>query len=364
MKKIIALILALAMVLCVFTACAAKAEPAEAEQTAAPAAEETAAETTEAEEPAAEEPAAEEEKQLKIAGIVFKDEFTMKMVQQGYQDAADKYGVELVIGNSMGDLANEQQLVYSYMDMGVDGIAITPYSEEASIPILKEAYDKGIEVAVANIKLNDCDFVCGGFTSQDLLNGQKLGQFTAEYLKNKYDNDLKIAIMDFDATIPEQSKARYGGFLSALEEAGVKYEIVAQQSSTSKNDNVPIVEAMLAGAPDCNVFYCTSAAFTNVVVQVVMNMGLSDKITVVGYDMGEQTATQLLDETSPLYCSLEQDMYTMGYKAVEQIVKTIRGEQTECPRGDTVYLEGIIHSKEDTAEVQQWLDNFYQLSSK
>ena len=28
-------------------------------------------------------------------------------------------------------------------------------------------------------------------------------------------------------------------------------------------------------------------AFTNVVVQVVMNMGLSDKITVVGYDMGE-----------------------------------------------------------------------------
>ena len=351
MKKVLAIVLTLALVLSMFAACGSskpaptEAAPAEAATTAVP-----------------EETKAEEEK-LTIAGIVFKDEFTMKMVQQGYEDAAADYGVDLVIGNSMGDLANEQQLVYSYIDMGVDGIAITPYSEEASIPILKEAYDKGIEVAVANIKLNDASFVCGGFTSQDLLNGQKLGDFTAKYLTDKHGNDLKIAIMDFDAAIPEQSKARYGGFLQKLEEAGVSYEIVAQQSSTSKNDNVPIVEAMLAGAPNCNVFFCTSAAFTNVVVQVVMNMGLSDQITVVGYDMGEQTATQLLDETSPLYCTLEQDMYTMGYKAVEQLVRTLRGEETECPRGDTVYLEGIIHSKENLAGVQEWLDRYYELSN-
>ena len=351
MKKIIALALSLVMILSLFAGCGAS-EPAATE---APAAEAPAA--TEA--PAAPEaPAAEK---LTIAGIVCKAEFTMKMVQQGYEDAAEKYGVELVIGNSMGDLANEQQLVYSYMDMGVDGIAITPYSEEGSAPVLKEAYDAGIEVAVANIKLNDTDFICGGFTSQDLLNGQKLGDYTAEYLRGLYGDDLKIAIMDFDAAIPEQSKARWGGFLDQLAANGVNYEVVAQQSSTSKNDNVPIVEAMLAGAPDCNVFYCTSAAFTNVVVQVVMNMGLADQITVVGYDMGEQTATQLLDENAPIYCTLEQDMYTMGYKAVEQLVKTIRGEETECQRGDTVYLEGIIHSKEDLASVQEWLDGYYAL---
>ncbi len=352
MKKIIALALSLVLVLSLFAGCGAAEKPA-------------ATETPEAEAPAATEaPAAEapaEEKPLKIAGIVFKDEFTMKMVQQGYEDAARDYGVELVVGNSMGDLANEQQLVYSYMDMGVDGIAITPYSEEGSAPVLKEAYEAGIEVAVANIKLNNTEFICGGFTSQDRLNGEKLGDYTAKYLTDLYGNDLKIAILDYDATIPEQSKARWGGFLDQLKANGVNYEVVAQQSSSSKNDNVPIVEAMLAGAPDCNVFYCTSAAFTNVVVQVVMNMGLSDQITVVGYDMGEQTATQLLDENAPIYCTLEQDMYTMGYKAVEQVVKILRGEETECERGDTVYLEGIIHSKEDLASVQTWLDSYYAL---
>lgn len=303
---------------------------------------------------------------FKIAGIVFKDEFTMKMVQQGYQDAAKDLGVEILIGNSMGDIANEQQLITGYVDMGVKGIAITPYSEEASSPMLREAYSQGVEIAVANIKLKNADFICGGFTSQDYLNGQKLGEFMAPVLEERYGktNPLKVAIIDFDAAIPEQSKARYGGFLDALKAYGFTYEIVAQQSSTSKQDNIPIIEAMLTGAPECNVFYNTSAAFTSIAVQVVKTMGLTEQICVVGYDMGEQVAGQLLEAGTPLYCTLEQDMYTMGYKAVEQLVKTIRGEATEGNRGETVYLAGIIHSVKDLPEVQAWLDNFYALSSK
>lgn len=303
---------------------------------------------------------------ITIAGIVFKDEFTMKMLQQGYEDAAKDLGVNIVIGNSMGDIANEQQLINSYVDMGVKGIAITPYSEEASAPMLKDAYENGVEIAVANIKLNNAEFICGGFTSQDYLNGQKLGEFMAPVFEERFGKEkpLQIGIIDFDAAIPEQSKARYGGFLDALKAYGFTYDIVAQQSSTSKQDNVPIIEAMLTGAPTCNVFYNTSAAFTSIAVQVVKTMGLSQDICVVGYDMGEQVATQLQEKGTPLYCTLEQDMYTMGYKAVEQLVKTIRGEETECQRGETVYLAGIIHSVQDLDGVQNWLDNYYALSAQ
>lgn len=306
------------------------------------------------------------EERIKIAGIVFKDEFTMKMLQQGYKDAAEELGVELLIGNSMGDIANEQQLINSYVDMGVKGIAITPYSEEASTPMLKDAYSKGVMIAVANIKINNAPFICGGFTSQDRLNGEKLGEFMAPVFADRFGKEkpLKIAIIDFDAAIPEQSKARYGGFLDSLTAAGFKYDIVAQQSSTSKQDNVPIIEAMLTGAPDCNVFFNTSAAFTSVAVQCVKNMGLSEQVCVVGYDMGEQVASQLLEAGTPLYCTLEQDMYAMGYNAVVQLVKTIRGEETEYASGETVYLAGIIHSVQDPEEVQNWLDKYYQLSSK
>ena len=130
------------------------------------------------------------EEKITVAGIVFKDEFTMKMVQQGYQDAARDLGVEVLIGNSMGDISNEQMLIQSYMDLGVKGIAITPYSEEASTPMLKEAYDRGVEIAVANIKLNDAPFICGGFTSQDYLNGQSLGKFMAPIFEERFGSGL------------------------------------------------------------------------------------------------------------------------------------------------------------------------------
>ena len=83
MKKIVAFFLALSMAVVMLAGCGASQTPTTTE---APKAETKAA--TEA------APAAEtEQKELTIAGIVFKDEFTMKMVQQGYEDAAKDYGV-------------------------------------------------------------------------------------------------------------------------------------------------------------------------------------------------------------------------------------------------------------------------------
>jgi ABC-type sugar transport system substrate-binding protein len=299
-----------------------------------------------------------------IAGILFKDEFTMKMVAQGYKDAAQELGVKIVIGNSMGDVANEQQLIYSYVDMGAKGIAITPYSESASVAALREANKKGVQIATANLDLSkSASFICGGFTSDDYTNGYSLGTFSGPYLKKLY-GKLNIAILDFNAAIPAQSMARYGGFLDALKKQGIEYKIVAQQSSTSKQDNIPIVEAMLNGAPSCNVFYNTSMAFTSVVTQTVMNMGLADKITVIGYDMGEQVATQILDKKSPLYCTLEQDMYKMGYNAVKQLVQTIRGEKTLGESGKGTFVPGRIYSKADPKAVNDWLDYYKVISSK
>ena len=124
MKKIVAFFLALSMAVVMLAGCGASQTPTTTEDPKA----ETKAATEAA--PAA----GTEQKELTIAGIVFKDEFTMKMVQQGYEDAAKDYGVNIVIGNSMGDLANEQQLVYSYIDMGVDASPSPPTPKKPPSP--------------------------------------------------------------------------------------------------------------------------------------------------------------------------------------------------------------------------------------
>ena len=163
------------------------------------------------------------------------------------------------------------------------------------------------------------------------------------------------------------SYQRFEGYSRAMTDAGLRRYVdrYTIMDNTNREEARAAAKKLLAKKNRPTAIFCANDSLAFGVCAAVSDVGLRvpNDVSVVGYDMGEQTATQLLDENSPLYCTLEQDMYTMGYKAVEQLVKTLRGEETECPRGDTVYLEGIIHSKEDLAGVQTWLDGYYKLAN-
>ena len=77
----------------------------------------------------------------------------MKSMVQGYKDAGAKYGIKVVTANTNNDQAKETELIQTYISQGVTGIAIAPLSQDASIPNLKEAASKGIQVAITNMNL-------------------------------------------------------------------------------------------------------------------------------------------------------------------------------------------------------------------
>lgn len=369
MKKCLALLLCVVLLLAVFAGCADQAATPEKEDSSAPANNsETQTENNNAGET---QPEGEntgdvlDYKDIVVAGIVFKDDYFMQMLQKGYEDAAADLGVTLYTANSNRDVSTEQQLVYSYMDMGVQGIAIAPYLEEASRAVLEDAHNAGLEIAITNLDLVDAPWICGGVTSGDYENGYALGQFSAEHLINKYGTPLKLAIMEYNATLPLQSLNRVNGFLDGLKDAGAEYEIVAQQSTTSSQDNVSIAEAMLTGAPEANVFYTISTSFTSSTCSAIVNMGLNeDDITVIGYDMNDQIAEFLMDDAYPIYCTVEQDAYNMGYNAIIRLVAALRGEVSPDDYGKTEFLAGGIHSREDLDEVQEWLDYYYSVTGQ
>ena len=77
----------------------------------------------------------------------------MKSMVQGYTDAGAKYGIKVLTANTNNDQAKEAELIQTYIAQGVSGIAIAPLSQDASIPNLKEAASKGIQVAITNMNL-------------------------------------------------------------------------------------------------------------------------------------------------------------------------------------------------------------------
>ena len=87
---------------------------------------------------------------ITVAGVVFQEDQFMKLMQVGYEAAAEEYGVTLMTANTNNDQSKESELINTYVAQGIDGIAISPLNETTSIQALKTANESGLEIAVAN----------------------------------------------------------------------------------------------------------------------------------------------------------------------------------------------------------------------
>jgi simple sugar transport system substrate-binding protein/ribose transport system substrate-binding protein len=293
-------------------------------------------------------------KELTIAGVVFQDDQFMKSMVQGYQDAGAKYGIKVMAANTNNDQAKEAELIQTYIAQGVNGIAIAPLSQDASIPNLKDATSKGIQVAITNMNLKgDTSFLAGGYTSDDSTNGKIVGKNAADFIKANIKGDVNVAQVDFDDQIPEQSKARWSGFFSGLDEAGVKYNKVATVSSHVQDDAVAKVSDMLTAHPEINVIWACNDGGTIGASMAVKQAGLAGKVFVFGYDGGDQQTSMILSSDHILVGVVSQDPYTQGFKAVESLALTLQGK-TNPDKGKITVVPGMYLSSSDPAGVNAW----------
>mgnify|MGYP003308498460 CR=1 FL=1 len=369
MKKILALVLATAMVLSL-AACGGQAAPAEA---AAPAAEapakEEAAPAPETEAPAAQaavkaevQASSEGDKDFTVAGIVFQDDQFMNMLTKGYVDAATDAGVKVLTDNTNNDQAKETELINTYLAQGVAGLAIAPLNSDASVAALKAADEQGMKVALTNISVSDASFIVGGYTSDDYTNCQIVGKEAAEILKDKFgDETVKIAIVQFKSLLPDNSGARVKGYLDALDAGGVKYEVVADQDAWLQDTALETASAILTAHPETQCIITVNDGGTIGSVMAVQNAGLSDQVVVFGHDGSDQISSMVLDDACPLQAVIAQDPYGQGYKAMTAVIKAVRGEDVSDTQGKCQFLDGILLTSRDKDAVNQWrVDNGFE----
>ena len=297
---------------------------------------------------------AEENKEVTIAGVVFQDDQFMKSMVQGYEDAGAEYGIKILTANTNNDQAKEAELIQTYIAQNVSGIAIAPLSQDASIPNLKEASEKGIQVAITNMNLTgDPSWLAGGYTSDDATNGKIVGTNAAEFIKANITGPVNVAQVDFDHQIPEQSKARWSGFYAGLDEAGVEYAKVAAVSANMQDDALAKVTDMLTAHPEINVIWASNDGGTIGAAMAVQQAGLAGKVFVFGYDGGDQQTSMILSENPILVGVVSQDPYTQGYKAVESLALTLQGKSNP-DKGKITVVPGMYLSSTDPAGVNAW----------
>jgi sugar transport system substrate-binding protein len=299
-------------------------------------------------------PAAPAAGNLTIAGVVFQDDQFMKSMVQGYTDAGAKYGIKVLTANTNNDQAKEAELIQTYIAQGVNGIAIAPLSQDASIPNLKDAASKGIKIAITNMNLKgDPSFLAGGYTSDDATNGKIVGTHAADFIKANIKGAVNVAQVDFDDQVPDQSKARWTGFFTGLDDGGVTYKKVATVSSHLQDDALAKVSDMLTAHPEINVIWACNDGSTIGAAMAVKQAGLQGKVFVFGYDGGDQQTSMMLSGDNILIGLVAQDPYTQGYKAVESLALTL-SDQPNPDAGKITVVPGTYLSTEDTAAIQKW----------
>ena len=302
------------------------------------------------------------EEDITVAGIVFQDDQFMNMMTKGYEDAAAEAGVKILTDNTNNDQAKETELINTYLAQGVKGLAIAPLNGDASVAALKAAHEQGMEIGLTNIDLADVDFIAAGFTSDDFTNCYLVGQEAAQIIKEKMgDEELKIAIVQFKSLLPDNSGNRVKGYLQALDEADIKYEIVADQDAWLQDTALETASGILTAHPEVNVIITVNDGGTIGSVMAVQNAGLVDKILVFGHDGSDQISSMILDDACPLQAVVAQDPYGQGYKCMTQIIKAIKGEDVSDTAGKTEYLDGIVLSARDKDAVNSWrVDNGFE----
>lgn len=290
----------------------------------------------------------------KVAGVVFQEDQFMRLLQMGYQDAAEAAGFEFFPGNTNGDAARESELLNTYVTQGYAGVAISPISEDASLRVLTDAADQGLLIGISNHEFN-LPFITGAYTSDNYNLGSTVGQAAAEYIRENLNGEAKIAILQFKSLLPEQSSARSSGFLDQLADLpGV--EVVTDQDAWLQDRAIAIGgDIITAYGDELDMIFAANEGGTIGATMAVKNAGREGQIVVFGFDGSEQIVQLLQDPANILQAAIAQDPYNIGIKTMESVVRAVNGEDISDTQGQSFIVPGILLERANPAGLEQFV---------
>ena len=350
MKKVLSLLLVLAMVL-TFAACG---QAAPAATTAAPADNDAEAAPTKA-------PAESSGKKL-IAGMVFQEDQFFKTLSAGYQAAAADLGYEIQLTNTNNDQSKETDALNTYVAQDVQGVAISPLNTQVSPAAVEDAYNAGMKIAICNAAIDAFPYAAASYSADNFSFCKQTGEAAVAFIQENFEADqtLKIGVVQFKTQVPEQSADRVNGFFAALDEAGVKYDIVADQDAWLQDMAVETAGDMISANPDLDIIFAANDGGTVGRVMAVENAGKAGEIFVFGTDGSEQIVSLLKNENNILQAVTAQDAFQIGYSTVEALVNSIEGKSFEG-EGQTNIVPGIPLVRGANAELDAYLADLQSL---
>jgi ribose transport system substrate-binding protein len=322
MKKLLAYILSMVMVMALLVGCSSD-KPEEAASTK----EGTTKEGTEKKDTAKKEDTEKKEDTGKKNKIIL---ITMDSIDQhwvnvdkGAQKAADELGAEYKwMAPDKKDDAQQIERVNNAVADGADAIVIAANGPDAITAALEEAKNAGIKIVYVDSPANT--EACATFSTNNKAAGKTAGGVLLEELKAQNISEGKIGIVNVNPST-DSVVQREMGFREAFE--GTSFEILETQYG----------EGDVAKSQEIAENYITQGVVGIFGTNEGSSVGVGNAIkgaggSVVGVGFDKSDANISLVKDGSLLAIMAQNPDVMGYEGVKAAVQAINGE--EIPEKD------------------------------
>ena len=243
-------------------------------------------------------------------------------VKKGADEAAKKYGASIDFVGAPGgesDINGQVTLVENAVSQKPDGVVLSASDSKAVAPAAQKLIDAKIPLALIDSACDVPDYLSYATTDNEQASyevGKKLGELTG--------GKGKVAIVSFSPGAGS-AIAREKGFKKAISEFKDMEIIQTVYCDSDKAKALTLTQDILTAHPDLTAIYGANEKSLVGVARGIKETG--SKAIVVGFDSSDDVIPLLQDKT--IKATAVQKPYTMGYEAVENIMKSLNGEKIE-----------------------------------
>ena len=272
-------------------------------------------------------------------------------VSEGYEDAAQEYGVtiDVVAAQNEADENSQLEVMNNLLTKDYDAIAISAMTPFNLVPGVAQANEKGIKVVAVGTDLDDtaaaeANASVEAFVTMDF---SKQGEMGAEYIMEKIGGSGKVAVIEGQAGA-DNSEQRKQGAIRGFEANGG--EVVAVEAADwDRQKAYDAATNILQANPDLKGIMCANDEMALGVVEALKAAGKKDQVVVVGIDFIEEAKTSI--EAGELDASIVMSPYLFGKAGLILALKSVQGQ--EIP--ETIYWDqyGLVDA-ENVADYDGW----------
>ena len=284
-----------------------------------------------------------------------------QLVEQGAKKASRDLDVDVIFkAPEVEEDAAQQTEILSQLNLDdVDGVAISPLDPESQSPLINRMCEHALVVTYdSDAPLSARDTYVGA-------SNLAAGRLAAQLVREAVPNGGKVACVAVNLTKDnmierregfekELSKASGNGGGDEAEQPEATYEVVEFITDQSDDDRCRELAAkLLDEQPELVCFVGMNAQHAGILLDVLKEKNLLDKVKVVGFD--ESAATLDGIRNSQVHATVVQDPFRYGYESIRRIATICRGEEGLRPLSGThsTYNIGVQAVRKDNVDAFQ-----------